>query len=202
MIMTETPAVWNARMLKNHTKGWHMLVYICAGILRYNKGSIVEIGMGASTIELAHLARIAEVTLYSCDLMMGGMFKAFNDKLFPDHICFIGKSEDFIKQFEGEPSIAFIDGQHDYEVVKMEGDFLLEKLKTGGVLFMHDTFPPSERLTAPNPKPHDVYKYRQELERNPDYDVFTWPYSSVNMGLTMVMKHRKDRPYWLKNGRQ
>ena len=197
----ETPACWNARMLKGHTKGWHMLTYIVLGIMKYHKGPIVEIGMGASSFELAYLARGAEEKLYSCDLKMGGMFNAFPEKLFDNHICFIGKSEDFIKQFDDTPSVVFIDGKHDYEVVKMEGDFFLDKLKDNGVMFLHDAFPQQERLLAADPKPHDVYLYRQELERNPDYDVFTWPYSSLMMGLTMVMKHKKDRPYWLQNGR-
>ena len=201
MKVVESPATWNARMLQGHTKGWHLLVYICAGILKYKPGPIVEIGMGASSLEFAYLAQNAKVKFYSCDLVMGGMFGAFKGKLFPEHICFIGKSEDFIKTFDDEPVIVFMDGQHDYEVVKMETRFFLKKMKPEGVLFMHDTFPPARHHLEKNPRPHDVYKMRQELERNPNYDVFTWPYSALGMGLTMVMKHRRDRPFWRKNGR-
>ena len=49
--------------------------------------------------------------------------------------------------------------------------------------------------------PGDVFYARQELERNPEVDVFTWPYSAIDQGLTMVMKHKYDRPYWMGNGR-
>ena len=69
---------------------------------------------------------------------------------------------------------------------------------------MHDTMPQHERQIKVHEKgfsPGDVYKMRQELERMPEVDVFTWPYSAANMGLTMVMKHNKDRPYWRGSGR-
>jgi len=196
-----TNPFWKEALLAKHKVEWDLLSFITMGILRYLKGPVVEIGMGASTLMFAHHCQQRKIKLYSCDVVMGGMFKAFKQELFKDHICYIGKSEDFIKQFKDRPSIVFIDGFHEYNTVKMEGDFFLKRLIKHGVLFFHDMFPPEERLLAANPKPHDIYKYRQELERNPDYDVFTWPFSSLNMGLTMVMKHDKDRPYWLRNGR-
>ena len=69
-------------------------------------------------------------------------------------------------------------------------------------MFLHDTFPHYEKLLSDG-KAGDVYKVRQELEKNPDIDVFTWPYTANSFGLTMVMKHEpnKYRDYWKKNGR-
>lgn len=189
--------------LTTHLNGWNILRVITDQVLRYRVGDIVEIGMGASSTILAEIAQKYGVKLVSCDIQMGGMWKAYTDRLFKQHICFIGESTQFIKKYKGVPAVVFLDGEHNYKTVKKEMDFFLEVLMPQGVLFLHDTFPKKESQLGDNPKPHDVYKARQELERNPDYDIFTWPYSAVDMGLTMVMKHdeNRDRPYWRKNGR-
>ena len=71
-------------------------------------------------------------------------------------------------------------------------------------MFLHDTMPAFKRSIEPDSKgynPGDIYKVRQELERMPEYDVFTWPYSANNMGLTMIMVHGTGRPFWRENGR-
>ncbi len=185
-----------------YTDQWDIMSAITQTVLKYRKGPIVEIGMGSSSLVFSKIAKRENIKLYSCDLLMGGIFDSFQNKLFDDHICFIGKSEDFIKQFQDIPAIVFIDGQHDYEVVKKEAEFFLDKLMIGGVMFLHDTFPFLDKYLKES-MAHDVYKARQELEQNPDIDVLSFPYSAINAGLTMVMKHPKndDRPYWLRNGR-
>lgn len=185
-------------------KGWAMMTPLIMAILDHKKGPLAEIGMGASSYFLAELAKKYQVKLYSCDIKWGGMWDLYTEKLFDDHICFIGKSEDFIKQFEDEPMVVFIDGQHDYEVIKMEGEFFLDKMPVGGVLLMHDTYPHHEKfILDPDPSCHDVYKFRQDLERNPDIDVLSFPYLEITAGLTMAMKQaaNEKRPYWLRNGR-
>ena len=183
---------------------WDIMDALVPKILKYVPGDIVEIGMGESSTIFADHAYQADVRLYSCDIVMGGMFKVFEEKLFENHHCFIGKSEDFIKEYDGFASIVFLDGEHKYETVKKEVDFFLPKILPGGVMFLHDTMPEFEkniRVDKNGWNPGDVYKMRQELERNPDVDVFTWPYSAHNMGYTMVMKHGDNREYWKKNGR-
>lgn len=189
-----------------HPKGgWEIMEKLTNEILKHRDGPIVEIGAGSSTEMFADIAMKYERKLYTCDIKMGGMFNVFDEPLFEDHICFIGKSKDFIKMFNENPAVVFIDGQHTYETVKMETDFFLSKLETGGVMFFHDMFPYLERLIHDDKgtKCSTAYKMRQELERNADIDVFTWPYTAQGVGLTMVMKHppNKDREYWLKNGR-
>ncbi len=184
---------------------WTMLDVIVPVILDNIEGPIVEIGMGESTTILGDHAYQKDKKLYSCDIEIGGMFRVFDKPLFDNHFCFIGRSEDFIKQYDGDnPAIVFIDGEHTYKTVKMEVDFFLPKLREGGVIFMHDTFPQEERLLETDEhgrKPGDIYKVRQELEKNTDVDVMTWPYTANGVGLTMVLKHKKDREYWLQNGR-
>ena len=183
---------------------WDIMEALVPKILKYIPGDIVEIGMGESTQIFADHAYQAGTRLYSCDIQMGGMFQVFKKKLFLDHICYIGRSEDFMQEYNGLASIVFLDGEHKAGTVRREVDFFLPKLLPGGVMFLHDTFPQFERQIKPDEKwfsPGDIYLVRQELERNPDVDVFTWPYSASDMGLTMVMNHEKDRPYWQMNGR-
>ena len=183
---------------------WDIMDALIPIILKYRTGDIVEIGMGESTLIFAEHAEKAGVMLHSCDIQMGGMFKVFGNPLFENHNCFIGKSEDFIKEYDGFPAIVFLDGEHRYETVKKEIDFFLPRLLPDGVIFLHDTMPVNEKNIIPDESgfnPGDVYKIRQELECNPDVDVFTWPFSAHNMGLTMIMKHDIERPYWRLNGR-
>jgi len=184
--------------------GWDIMGSMIPSILKYCKGDIVEIGMGESTLMFSHYAQQAGVNLYSCDLKIGGMFDIFEEELFPNHYCYIGRSEDFIKEYSGSPAIVFIDGEHKSETVRKEVEFFLPIMSIGGVMFLHDTMPMFEKNVKPDLKgyaPGDTYKVRQELERDPRYDVLTWPYSANNMGLTMVMIHGNNRPYWKQNGR-
>ena len=189
--------------------GWTMMDAIVPEVLKFIPGPIVEIGMGESSEILANHAYRMGRKLYSCDIQMGGMFKVFDKPLFNDHICFIGKSEEFIEGFQDTPAIVFIDGEHTYETVKMEVDYFLPRLLYNGVMFMHDTFPHCFRMTQRDDrcpdgqKPEDIYRVRQELERNPDIDVLTWPYTALSVGLTMVLKHppNKEREDWQRNGR-
>ena len=183
---------------------WDIMDALVPKILKYVPGDIVEIGMGESTTVFADHAYQAGVRLYSCDIQMGGMFEVFDKEIFLNHICYIGRSEDFMQEYNGYASIVFIDAEHNYEMIKKEVDFFLPRLLPGGVMFLHDTMPRYERQIKPDKhgwSPGDVYRMRQELECNPKYDVFTWPYSAQDMGLTMVMNHGTDRSYWQENGR-
>jgi len=183
---------------------WDIMEPIASKVIKYVPGDIVEIGMGESTEIFSKIATENNVILYSCDIQMGGMFKVFDEPLFDNHYCFTDGSEKFMGEFGGNPSVVFIDGEHLYETTKKEVEFFLPKMKDGGVMFLHDTMPVLKYSTERDSKgfnPGDVYKVRQELECDPRYDVFTWPYSAQNQGLTMVMKHGDLRADWRKNGR-
>jgi len=179
---------------RTYRAGWIILERLMDPILSNRKGCIVEIGMGASTSMFAKYAERHKVKFYSCDknpLKTG-------QPLFKGHSIFEGKSFDFMKQFKDVPAVVFIDGCHDYAIAKKEFGFFLDKLREGGVIFLHDTLPPEERLLASNAS-GDVYKLRQEIEKKThilNIDIFTWPYTAIDSGLTMVIKKEKDRPYW------
>lgn len=179
---------------------WDILDAIVAKVLKYAKGDIVEVGMGESSIVLASRANEAGVSLYSCDLQMGGMFRVFDNPLFKNHFCYIERSEHFMEKYEGRPSVVFLDGEHKYETVKKEVDFFLSKMTPSGVMFLHDTLPKNEEQSVVDDEgisPGDVYRIRRDLELSEKVDCFTWPYSALSMGLTMVIKRNIRREYWL-----
>jgi hypothetical protein len=176
--------------------GWIILEKLVPVMMFFVPGCMVEIGAGASTRILAGIAEDFDVTLHTCDI------KAEKNKTFgKNHIYYEMMSEEFIKIFDGlndTPSVVFIDGDHDYAVAKMEFDFFFEKLKDGGVIFLHDTMPLAEDYTSPW-LCSDVYRLRQELEKESDImDCFTFPYTAGYHGLTMVRKKGEGLSYWEK----
>lgn len=170
--------------------GWSILDMLVPIIVFYRPYCIVEIGAGESTKSLARVAETYGVKLYSCDKS-----PVKNIKYCEDHIFVQKFSHDFIEEFDDTPSVVLIDADHKYEVARMEFDFFFERLVPGGVIFLHDTMPPSEDFLTEKGC-DDVYRLRQELEKRTDLDCFTWPYTAGYMGLTMVIKKEKDRPYW------
>lgn len=172
--------------------GWSILDALVPIIVFFRPGCIVEIGAGESTRHLGRVAELYGVKLYSCDKA-----PIKNKKYFDDHIFVQKFSHDFMDEFDDTPSVVLIDADHSYEMAKMEFDFFFERLVPGGVIFLHDTMPPSEEFIHEEAC-DDVYRLRQELEKRDDLDCFTWPYTAQFMGLTMVMKKETDRPYWEK----
>ena len=106
---------------------WDIMEALIPKILKYVPGDIVEVGMGESSTIFAKYALEAGVKLISCDIQAGGMFNVFQAPIFSDHILHIKRSEEFILEYEGEPSIVFLDAEHKYEEVKKEVDFFLPK---------------------------------------------------------------------------
>lgn len=177
-------------MRSQEMDGWSMLNAIVPIVLFYRPYCIVEIGAGASTFHFAKLAERYGVKLYSCDKS-----PRKNKVYFKDHIFVQKLSVDFIKEFDDTPAVVLIDADHSYDVAKMEFDFFFERIIPGGVIFLHDTLPPTEEYLSPTAC-YDVYRLRQELEKRDDLDCFTWPYTAGWCGLTMVMKKEEGRPYW------
>ena len=144
------------------------------------KGCIVEIGAGQSTHVLARRAQALHVKHYTCDINPS---KTLHDL----HFVFHGPSSRFIEVFDDTPVLVLLDGSHHYEDVKMEFDFFLPRLVEGGVIFIHDTYPPFDEWAVKGKHCGDVYRLRQDLEKRDGIQVFTWPYTANSCGLTMVM---------------
>lgn len=181
----QTP-MYHERMME-----WIILERLCEVILYYRPFCIVEIGAGESTKVFAEIAEKTDVTLYTVDIKEE---KKVN--YFPKHIFAHSTSDAFMEWFDDTPAIVLIDGDHSYDAAKKEFDFFFDKLIEGGVIFLHDTYPPAEMYVREGAC-NDVYLLRQELEkRTNEMDVLTFPYTGKWMGLTMVMKKEKERPYW------
>ncbi len=193
------------------TQDWRMLDMLTGMILKFSKGCVVEIGIGASTKLLMDHASAHNLKFYTCDLKsfegsFVGRYRKFSlsfDKkdpeilygenmIYANHIHFEGPSLDFIKTFKDTPSIVFLDGCHDYEVVKEEFYFFFNLLKLGGVIFIHDTLP-FKKKSLRKEFCSDAYRLRREIESSTEFtDCFTWSSTANNVGLTMVMKRRGD----------
>ena len=175
---------------------WIILDRLADVILANVDGCIVDIGIGSSTKVLIKYAKKFNVQHYSCDINVKKCewARRVGCKVFE------GKSLYFIKEFNDFPALVFIDGEHLYETVKQEVEFFLPLLSYGGVIFLHDTNPP-ERYKSNNGKGcGDVYKIIQELEKDKNLQIFTWPYTAAECGLTMIMKKNFiENNNWRKN---
>jgi len=180
---------------------WPVIDGLADTILTNIDGCLVEIGVGlGSTPLFAEYSKRYNRTCHSCDNKYARIewFKK-QEYAHDGMIFFKGNSNQFMDQFDDTPALVLIDGNHMAGVVRQEAHFFIEKLAIGGVIFMHDTMPPEggyERKLKQKNKEMDTYKVRQELEKLPYIEVFTWPYSSGGCGLTMVLKKDMERKFY------
>jgi len=164
--------------------------------LKYLQGSMVEIGCGASTNILVRNGIQFGLKLFTCDIS-----KNLEPK-YEHHKHFHGNSFAFMQKLkedkEDDFTIVVLDGCHDAWIVRTEFNFFYDRLKPGGLIFIHDTYPSVEEKLSPV-HCSDVYRVRQEIERDLTIpDCFTWQYTAAGNGLTMVTKRPAQRPYYQK----
>jgi len=111
---------------------WIIIDRLADVILENVKGCIVEIGSGSSTLILAKHAEAVGVKFYSCD----SSYKICNwieeNVKYDKFVLFRGTSFKFMETFNDSPSIVFIDGNHNADVVREETNFFLTKMLVGG----------------------------------------------------------------------
>lgn len=168
---------------------WGLLGALCDYVLYYNKGDILEIGCEESSIFLSKLAEKYNRKCYHIDYSKSTIDNMKNTK------GYFGKNSkvynmtsdvffDSVKNDGLNLCFAFIDGDHEYEVVKRDY-FNTEKYMTkGGYIFLHDTDPPDDSWKVPH-KCGTVHKLRELLEYD-GYEMFTFNKSAFDVGLTMV----------------
>ena len=177
---------------------WGLLGVLADFVLFFRQeGCIVEIGVGESSIYLTKLAEKYDRRIFHCDISHGVItnYKSVKGYFADNAHLFIGTSDDFFRETD-IPTVAlgFIDGGHMYEQVKRDFWNLFPLLVDNGYIFMHDTYPPHESWTHENAC-GDGYKLRQELETMRDkMDCFTFAYSAIETGLTMVRKKPRNLP--------
>lgn len=183
-------------MLRKFHKEWAVLDLLSDFILTHTKGDIFEVGFGSSTFILNKYAIEYNRIHYICDKNKKKINKAKAN--LKNSYPYNGRSEDFIKEIQDiKIAIAMIDGEHTYETVMMEFDFVYDRLDKNGVIFMHDTYPPYEREDwYKNQWCGDVYKVRQEIEKRKDIQIYTWTYGAINCGLSIISKKEKNRPFF------
>lgn len=171
---------------------WGLLSVLCDYVLTYTPGDIIEIGCGESSIYLSQLAEKYNRICYHVEYSRSGVENMKNTQGYfgKNSKVFNMKSEDFFNKETLTPlALAFIDGDHNYEVVTYDFEKVEENMGIGGYIFLHDTLPPDDSWKVPE-KCGTVYKLREDLEadvRNGEpIEVFTFPRSAFDVGLTMV----------------
>ena len=173
---------------------WGLLSALCDYVLYYNKGDILEIGCGESSIHLSKLAEKYHRKCYHVEFSKSGVENMKNTKgYFGDNSqVFNMKSDEFFNALLnadiGYPklALAFIDGDHEFEQVKKDYINTYKYIVDGGYIFLHDTYPPDDTWKVPQ-KCGTVYKLRRQLELD-GKEMFTFDKSAFDVGLTMVRK--------------
>lgn len=179
---------------------WIIVDRLADIILSNVKGCIVEIGIGISTVILSGHARDFKVKHYVCDSKESrcDWFRdQYGDR--KDSIVFNEESVEFMKSFDDEVALLFIDGDHHHENVIKEAEFFIDKLVPGGVGFFHDMYvaPEHQFWYEKGKKPEaTTYKARLKMEQMKDIWCLTFPYTAQDRGLTMILKKEKNRPYY------
>jgi len=172
---------------------WGLLGVLSDCVLNYVSGDLLEIGCGESSIILSKLAEKYNRTCYHVEYSKSGVENMKNTKGYfgKNSQVYNCKSDSFFEQHQPfEPKVvalAFIDGDHTYEGVSNDFWNTMDYLVPEGFIFLHDTLPPTKDWTVDH-KCGGVYKLRIDLEKNFEFEIFTFPFTAFNVGLTMVTK--------------
>jgi len=193
------PSSWKSFPYSENIKWerWGLFGMLSDFVLHYIKGDIIEVGVCETSIYLSWLAKKYHRKVYHCDIQrsviencktVGGYF---ND----DAVIICNSSDNFFKNIKFTPiALTFIDGEHEFLQVKRDFDNAFELTVPGGYIFLHDTMPLNDEYLGPS-RCGDVYRLRKFLEGREDlWNVFTFPHSAWNVGLTMIRKKLLDQP--------
>lgn len=177
-------------------------------VLSCTQGNIGEIGVGESSIYLSHLARKYNRKIYHCDIapdkivnpitvpgyltVTGHQIEAVAGRGMvevDDSTFFMGPSDDMFRILDpGNFALSFIDGDHNYDQAKKDFENFYQRTVEDGYICLHDTYPPDESY-LPDNRCGDVYRLRQELEKDPRVDSLTLPRgTAMGVGFTIVRK--------------
>jgi len=161
-------------------------------------GDILEIGCGTSSVYLSALSKKYNRKIYYCDIESG---KIINPLSVPGHMneegsFYLCPSDDMFAKNELTPlAFTFIDGDHTYEQAKKDFWNVANLTVPNGYILMHDTYPPTEEYVD-HQMCGDVYKFRQEIEKDNRFDVFTFAGRDSYVASTFIRKKPENRPYY------
>jgi hypothetical protein len=186
--------------------------YVLNGV----NGDVLEIGVGESSYYLSRIAKRYNRRLFHCDISPSKIINPMSvpgylsdseeityvedGKGFPEHlkrvVAYAGPSDKFFKVIPMKDiALAFIDGDHNYDQAKRDFWNTWEMLLENGMIFLHDTYPPDKSWTNEN-RCGDVYRLRQELEKDNRMDVLTVSRGTcIGVGLTIVRKRERGRAH-------
>ncbi len=171
---------------------WGLLGVLCDYVLYYTEGDMIEIGCGESSIYLSQLAEKYNRICHHVEYSVSGVHNMKTTKGYfgKNSKVYNMKSEEFFKSHKNtlcNIALAFIDGDHEYEVVLQDFENVADLMVPNGYVFLHDTLPPNDSWKVPH-KCGTVYKLLADLEEwdRELIDVFSFPKSAFDVGLTMV----------------
>ena len=123
----------------NGSSSKHLLT-IYSMVVGLNAKTIIDLGVGATTRALRGAAELTGGTVYSVDRSeehYGEMLA----KQTPTWKMFIGMSDDFFASLPADLTFDFVmhDAAHDYARVKRDLEAILPRMKTFGLICIHDT---------------------------------------------------------------
>jgi hypothetical protein len=177
---------------------WGLLYVLGDYVLTYVKGDILEIGCGESSILLSKLSKKFNRICHHIEFSKSGVenMKSTKGYFGYNSLVYNCTSDVFFqmeKLHELKLAFSFIDGDHMYEQAVKDFLNVWKYTVDEGMIALHDTLPPNEKWTTEN-KCGTVYKLRRELEKWDEIDIFTFPHSAFEVGLSIVRK-RGDRSW-------
>jgi hypothetical protein len=132
-------ALWSA-FHSDHSSSKHLLTVYSAAV-GLGAQYVAEIGIGATTQALRAAMEVTGGTLYSCDGDRA-RFESLLDDQDQHWRLFLGPSDEFLRGLEGPIDLLMHDGAHDYHQVRADLELALPKLRTFGLVLIHDTQQP------------------------------------------------------------
>lgn len=179
-------------------------------------GHVAEVGCGESSIYLSHVVRKYRRRIFHCDIAPDKIINPLTvpGYMYPEELnisernrlytygnssFLMGSSDSLFEQYLKNESLAFtfIDGDHEYKQAKKDFENAMKLTVDNGYVLLHDTYPPSEKYLSPDSACGDVYKLRQEIEKDSRYDAITLTHGvAMDVGLTIVRKKPIIKPYF------
>jgi glycosyltransferase involved in cell wall biosynthesis len=126
------------KLLHDQESFYKHLPIICAIAIGMRAQAIINLGIGSSTKALRFAAKATGGTVYSCDTDKNGFDNYFPYKDKHWNLTFRDRKS-FLKSFEGPLYFVMYNAVHDYLQLKEDLEIILPKMRTFGIICIHDT---------------------------------------------------------------
>lgn len=181
--------------MKSQIENSHSYASIIAEIVKgCNFDTFLELGVdtGFTTKKVLDTALNLK-KVYCVDLRGEDIIKYHSDNNFKIEYYFNSTTDNFfLSKHISNIDCCFIDADHSYGQSRIDFFNAFEILSDDGIIFLHDTYPPSIELTTPD-RNGDTYKLYLELsskEWSDKIDIINLP---IYDGLTIIRKINKNK---------